>query len=50
MGYRYQPLDYGFQFRAGLAGLFRNGMAYSNGDPNSLGFVVLPYLSVGGSF
>jgi hypothetical protein len=50
LGYRLQPTDGGFQFRAGVNGLFGPGMSFSQTDPTSWGIIPWGYLSLGGTF
>ena len=50
-GYRLQPVDHaGFMFRAGVEALAANGLSLSNPEPNKIGFLPWPYVSLGASF
>lgn len=48
VGYRLQPVDYGFQFRAGLMTLFGPGVNFEGNS--DWGAIPWGYLSLGGSF
>jgi hypothetical protein len=52
MGYRIHPVNGGFQFRVGFAGLFGNGLSLSKdaSEPATFGFIPWFYLSFGGCF
>lgn len=50
VGYRIQPPDGGFQFRVGVNGYVGRGLSFDADDPDKVGFIALPYLSLGGTF
>jgi hypothetical protein len=51
IGYRLQPVGHpGFMFRIGAEALVASGLGLQNPNPNSLGVLPWPYLSLGASF
>ena len=51
MGYRFHPVNGGFQFRVGLSGLLGSGVGSSSSrKPNAFGFLPWFYISLGGCF
>jgi hypothetical protein len=50
-GYRLHPVGHaGFQFRIGVMALIGQGLGLQNPNPNSVGVIPWPYLSLGASF
>lgn len=51
IGYRLHPVDgAGFQFRVGMMVFIGKGMGLDVNDPDKIGFLTWPYLSLGASF
>jgi hypothetical protein len=50
IGYRRQPPEGGFMFRAGMSALVGKGLGFDVTDPEAIGVVPWPYLSLGMSF
>lgn len=50
VGYRRQPPGGGFMFRVGLSALAGRGLGFDAKDPEKVGVVPWPYLSLGASF
>ena len=51
LGYRLHPVDgAGFQFRVGMMLSVGKGLGYDVTDPDKIGFMAWPYLSLGASF
>lgn len=51
IGYRLQPVGHaGFMFRVGMNALVASGLGLQNPNPNTLGILPWPYISLGASF
>jgi hypothetical protein len=50
VGYRRQPVSGGFMFRVGVSALAGKGLGFDAKDPEKIGVVPWPYLSLGASF
>ncbi len=50
VGYRRQPLNGGFMFRVGLSALAGKGLGLDANDPEKIGVVPWPYMSLGATF
>jgi len=50
IGYRRQPVNGGFMFRVGLSALVGKGLGFDVTDPEKVGVIPWPYMSLGATF
>ena len=50
IGYRRQPVNGGFMFRVGLSALAGKGLGFDVTDPEKVGVIPWPYMSLGATF